>query len=413
MGSGELAEAQFVNGFEGAAAISTDERTAIAAGKGTVNGFTAARTIKGCGLIWALLHALIIVGCGGGKPRTPAIGEGYVAPISLNIRQELSVRAPVTAQLKHGERLEILERRRRFVKVRTERDEEGWTDSRQLLSPKGMARLRRASERAEKLPSQGKVSPFDVLNVHIEANRQAPSFYQIPEKETADVIGRLVTGRAPYVGDQDKKPAAAPAPAEGQGEVLKDDWTLIRLKDGRSGWVLSRMLMMNLPDEVTQYAEGHRITSYFDLGEIEDKGQKRHHWLWTTISIPPEEYQFDSLRVFIWNHRRHRYETAYRENKLRGYFPVAVEKTEAGARFRVAASGRDGVLTMRTYEFNGIQVKLTGKEPYQLPKPVEDTDDDLIPETPQAPKKDEGLWARMKNWVGQRWSHGGSGGASK
>ncbi|MBL8291941.1 MAG: SH3 domain-containing protein [Bryobacterales bacterium] len=357
------------------------------------------RTVKSRWLL-AIAHLLIMAGCGGGKPRAQAVGEGFVAPMSLNLRQELSVRAAVVATVKHGDRLEILERRRRFVKVRTEKDEEGWTDSRQLLSPMGMARLRRAAERAAKLPSQGRVTPFDKLNVHIEANRQAPSFYQLPEDEGADLIGRIVTPRLPYVPESDEKEVKGPV-APPPAEVLKDDWTLVRLKDGRSGWVLSRMLMLSLPDEVTQYAEGHRITSFFSLGQVEDQGQTRHHWLWTTIAIPPETYQFDGVRVFVWNTRRHRYETAFRESRLRGYYPTRVERTPQGSRFVIHAASRDGILTQREYEFNGHQVKLLSKVPFTLPAPTQG-EQDLMPALPAPSTVEVSRWEAVKHWFREK-----------
>ena len=40
---------------------------------------------------------------------------------------------------------------------------------------------------------------------------------------------------------------------------------------------------MGIPDEVAQYAEGHRIVSYFALGETQDGDQKKTTWLWTTV----------------------------------------------------------------------------------------------------------------------------------
>ena len=46
-----------------------------------------------------------------------------------------------------------------------------------------------------------------------------------------------------------------------------EDWNLVRTKDGKAGWVLSRMLVMAIPDEVAQYSEGARITSLFPSRE--------------------------------------------------------------------------------------------------------------------------------------------------
>ena len=39
-------------------------------------------------------------------------------------------------------------------------------------------------------------------------------------------------------------------------------------------------------------------------------------------------YDFDQVRVFTWNTRKHRYETAYREHGLDGILPVTITKEE-------------------------------------------------------------------------------------
>jgi hypothetical protein len=43
-----------------------------------------------------------------------------------------------------------------------------------------------------------------------------------------------------------------------------------------------------------------------------------------TAGLP---YDFDQVRVFTWNMKMHRYETAYREKNVEGFLPVTV-KTE-------------------------------------------------------------------------------------
>jgi hypothetical protein len=148
--------------------------------------------------------------------------------------------------------------------------------------------------------------------------------------------------------------------------VVMEDWTLIRTAKAEIGWVLSRNLMMSIPDEVAQYAEGKHITSFFDLGQVNDaqKGVK-HHWLWTTLSgaLP---YDFDSWRVFLWNARRHRYETSYRQRDLEGYFPVHVDPAESGKTrtFQLVSKDGDGQLRKRNYTFDGTLVRLTGAQDY-------------------------------------------------
>jgi len=145
--------------------------------------------------------------------------------------------------------------------------------------------------------------------------------------------------------------------------------TLVRLKDGRAGWVLQRMLAMAIPEEVAQYAEGHFITSYFPLGEVKTEKVKKSHWLWTTRPSARQAYDFDSFRVFVYSQRRKRYETAYIERNLTGYYPVMVaqeDKTSHNYLFRLICQGKDGVLHRRTYEFAETRVRLLAKEPWQI-----------------------------------------------
>jgi hypothetical protein len=146
-----------------------------------------------------------------------------------------------------------------------------------------------------------------------------------------------------------------------------EDWSLIRTKDGKVGWVLARNLYMSIPDEVAQYAEGQRISSYFDLGVVQDdeKGPK-HHWLWTTSS-QAQAFDFDRFRVFYWNRRRHRYETSYRQRDLVGYFPVEVESApgDAPRHFSLIVQDTDGKYFKKTFLFDGTRVHLASSEAYE------------------------------------------------
>ena len=156
--------------------------------------------------------------------------------------------------------------------------------------------------------------------------------------------------------------------------VPVDDWSLIRLKTGRAGWVLSGSLKMNIPDEVAQYSEGRRITSYFATGDVNDNGQVRHHWLWTTLSNNRVPYEFDSFRYFIWNLRKHRYETAYVERNLKGYYPTEVrpvqvagpKQTDTFPGFSVVVE-ENGIRYRKTYSYQIYLVHLVSKEKIETP----------------------------------------------
>ena len=369
------------------------------------------------------LFLTVLLACQQRAPQAPVIGVCYAGPATLNLRKDIPLQSPVVTTVKHGDRLFIIQHRRRFMKVRTGSGVEGWTEDHLLLSAEDMAMLRAFSKDVHSLPSQGVATTYEPLNVHTEPDRQSPSFIQLKENEKFDVIAHRVAARAaqprkPLIPPPPKRvrqakkkresgrvppppmPAAPSAPANWLDlsrtppEILAeraaakeaqalpaDDWSLIRTARGESGWVLTRRLFMAIPDEVAQYAEGRRISSYFPLGDVHDGNQVKHNWLWTTIA-GSQQYDFDSFRVFIWSLRRHRYETAYIERNLRGYFPVLMEQVAYGAPpkekgaaaaatnlnpgFSVCVDKKDGTRVRKSYVFLGNVVRLAGSKPCQI-----------------------------------------------
>ena len=393
----------------------------------------------------ACLLLVLLVSCAPEPSRPPAIGEAYAGPSTLTLRQDLAPKSAVSATLKHGDKLEILEYRRRFVRVRTGQGAEGWTDMRQLLTPDQMDGLRRMAESVSQYPSQGAASVYEPLNMHFEPNRASPSFWQIPENAKVDVIGHKLTPRvqplssaapanvpkpAPVKRRTKERPAAAkltpppppPAPKPPDNWVAlsvpktetepppapkietkpvsqgpMDDWSLIRTKDGKAGWVLTRMLNMAIPDEVAQYAEGHRITSYFPLGQVQDGDTVKNNWLWTTIVKGLEPYEFDSFRVFVWSRKHHRYETAYIERNVTGHFPVDVNTSGSAPSFSLVLENDDGALYRKTYTFEGYRIRMAKKEPYNNAPEPQAPQHTVTPAKPTPQTRS--LYAKLKDKV--------------
>ncbi len=395
--------------------------------------------------------------CRKGSQRSPAIGEAYAGPATLALRKDIPLQSPVVATVNHGERLEIIQHRRRFFKVRTRGGVEGWIEDRQLLSSGEIAALRDTERRARTLPSQGAASTYDPLNVHTMPNRFSPSFLQIKEGEKVEVLGHVATPRTaperkPLIPPKPKKlpperkydtryalpppPPAPPLPAnwlelsktppqvlqeiaqeKAEHPVPTDDWSLVRNAKGQSGWVLTRRLYMAIPDEVAQYAEGHRITSYFPLGDVQDGDQVKHNWLWTTISGGDHPYDFDSYRVFIWSLRRHRYETSYIQRNVEGYFPVLRRpvdlSTGAKARgapasttypgFSVCVLNDNGARVRRDYAFIVNVVRFAGEQPCEAPVvflPGEGAPSGAVPAPAGPAPATANAYTRLKTKVG-------------
>jgi len=361
-------------------------------------------------------------GCRTEGSRAPAIAEAYVGPATLNLRSDITLDSKPVTTVTHGDHLEIIARRRRFLKVRAPGGLEGWTDERQLLAASDMADLRELFARAAKLPSQGVATTFRDVNVHTQPSSGSPSFLRLKEGEKFDVVAEIVaprtdTPRQPLIPKVDKKKSAiakkpkkepkippppmpkAPSPPPNWLDLSKTDpsedeiakvpevkppvptdyWSLVRTAGGQSGWVLTRFVSMAIPDEVAQHAEGHRIVSYHPLGYTEDDGQKKPIWLWTTVR-GRQPFDFDSFRVFVWSLRHHRYETAYIDRSVRGFWPVLLNQVDyalnrGGAAskypgFSVCLEKDDGTKVRREFTVLGGVVRYAGERPCELPPPV-------------------------------------------
>ncbi|MBI2685013.1 MAG: SH3 domain-containing protein [Acidobacteria bacterium] len=421
--------------------------------------------------ILAVLAGLTLASCSEGPEPASAIGEAYAGPITLTIRQEIGMKSPVVATVKHGDQLEVLAVRRRFMRVRTPSGKEGWCDSEKLLTTEQMSRLRAVADAAAKLPSQAEATVFDARNVHTEPHRQSPSFLIIKEEEKFQVLAHKLIERGPYESEINKKieKASAPPPRKKPARVAKskdrrrkdgdielppmpppppvpanwrqlsmrispeeaaaaerkekeksplamlirqpheppkfEDWSLIRTKDGKAGWILTRTMTMTIPDDVARYAEGHRITSWFPLGEVHDEDVVKKHYLWTTIAKGGEAYEYDGFRIFVYNARRHRYETGYREKNVKGYFPSALHpvevtegrKTHTVQGFSLIVEEEDGSLMRRAYSFEGYRVRLLSKTPWtKLDDPLDLKALAITRPANQKPEPPPGLWDKVK-----------------
>ena len=390
---------------------------------------------------------LALGGCASGPPPVRPIGEAYVGPATLKIRSDLPLQSSTVTTVKHGERLEILQTRRKFLRVRTPDGKEGWTDERVLLAADDMKALRELAKRSAKLPSQGVASTFAPLNIHTQPAAPSPSFIQLKENDKVDVLQSVLlprtdVPRTPLIPPAPKKtkapskpkkepriplppmPKPPPLPedwvelsrseradeeaaaAEAKPLPHVDGWSLVRMASGQCGWVLTRLLSMAIPDEVAQYAEGHRIVSYFPLGDVTDGDAKKKIWLWTTTTDSHAPWDFDSFRVFVWSTKRHRYETTYIERSVKGYSPVLLQEVAYGGKglagrypgFSICMDKKDGSRVRRQFALIGQSIRFSGEQVCEMPgSPVTvQAPAPLQVAAPAAEPPKEGFFQRLK-----------------
>jgi len=230
-----------------------------------------------------------------------------------------------TGMVKNGERVEVIDRERRFVKVRASSGEEGWIEQRFLASEQVHQGFEKLGQQEKNDPVEANGTIRNQTNLHVTPGRETEHLYLLNEGSKVQILKRATVEKtAPGVF---AKPANQTAKTAG---VPMEDWWLIRDGQGRVGWLLARMVDLDVPLEIAQYAEGQRIVGAYVLARINDaQADVPNHQVpeYVTALSPPKSglpYDFDQIRVFTWSLKRHRYETAFRIHPIQGFLPVRV-----------------------------------------------------------------------------------------
>jgi SH3-like domain-containing protein len=308
--------------------------------------------VLGSALAWMLAASLLLAACGRGRGKGREIA--YVSAPQAVLRDRVAQVYTKVGVVKNGDRLEVLGRESRFAHVRAADGSEGWVEQRHLVSQQIYDAFQKLAQDHQAGPVQAPGTTRNDTNFHLTPGRDTEHLYQVAEGAKLSILKRatvekILPGAAPKPSSDQKKEAPKPA---------MEDWWLVRDAQGRAGWVLARMVDLDAPLEVAQYAEGQRIVAFFVLDEVQD-GDKRVPQYLVALTEPKDGMpsDFNQVRVFTWNVKRHRYETAYRERNLNGFLPVTVghenfDKEGDLPIFVLRVQGDDGSLLERKYKLN-------------------------------------------------------------
>ena len=280
----------------------------------------------------------------------------YVSVPQAILRDHVSAVFSKTGLVKNGDRLQILERERRFARVRTASGSEGWIEQRALVPQSVYDGFQQLAKQEQSAPVEATGTTRNDTNIHLDPGRETEHLYQLNQASKVSILKRA-TAEKTVPGAMAKSVSTHKNGASKPGPLL-EDWWLIRDPEGRVGWVLSRMVDLDVPLEIAQYAEGQRTVAFFVLDQVTDGDKKVPQYL-VLMSEPKDglPYDYDQVRVFTWNVKRHRYETAYREHNLSGVLPVTVSQEDFGKEgtlpvFVLQVKDDDGNLSQRKYKMN-------------------------------------------------------------
>ena len=307
-----------------------------------------------------LLVALSLFSGCRGRSRVQEIA--YVSAPQVILRDRVSAVFSKTGVVKNGDRVQILEREKRFARVRAASGVEGWMEQRSLVPESVYLGFQQLAQQEQNAPVQAAGTTRNDTNIHLEPGRETEHLYQLNQGSKVAILKRATAEKT--------VPGAVAKPANpNKNELPKpttaamEDWWLIRDPDGRVGWVLARMVDMDVPLEIAQYAEGQRTVAFFVLDQVADGDKKVPQYL-VALSEPKDglPFDFNQIRVFTWNVKHHRYETAYREHNLNGVLPVTVSQENFDKEgmlpvFIVRVKDDNGNISERKYKMNSPIVR--------------------------------------------------------
>lgn len=301
-------------------------------------------------LLLIFCAASMLIGCNRGHRRVLEIG--YVSAPEITLRDQLAQVYNRVGTAKNGDRVEVLDRERRFAKVRTAAGLEGWVEQRYLVDQKVYDAFQKMAQQEKDTPVEGTATTRNDTNLHVEPGRDTEHLYQLAQGAKVSVLRRTAVEK--------NLPGAAAESRLTDAKIIKpmEDWWLVRDAQNHVGWLLGRMIDLEVPLDVAQYAESQRIVACFVLNEVNDGDKKIPQYL-MLLTEPKDGLPFDynQVRVFTWNVKRHRYETAYRERNLNGALPVIVSHEDFGKEgdlptFTLRVRDDSGNVTERKYKMN-------------------------------------------------------------
>lgn len=295
------------------------------------------------------------------------IDEGIVRTEQADVYSSTALVSLKVASVKRGDIVDILSREsvqgptytESWVQVRLRDDAEtsGWLESRHIVSQSIVTKTAEIAGSPEALPALARGRLKVNQRLRLDVGREADVAAVLSRGTLFDIIGKQETTFKP---EKKAKPAAGSPEAEeaagedgaDEPEEQKDVWYRVRLDEGsivRGGWLLSRSVNLEVPDEILHLeGDGRRFVAWQAIGSVVDpklaaqnpETATRHHYVtYMRRGSTPDEADFEWVYAVFWDVESHVYYSPFRDTELRGVYPLAMRKE--GTRTVVTANVLD------------------------------------------------------------------------
>ncbi len=280
------------------------------------------------------------------RPSHTARGEAAVTLAkSVEVVDTYAEVHTIVGRLKEGERVEVLQRKRNWVRVRLADGQVGWVERKNLVDAETYEMGQQLLKELERLPAQAVGHTYDIVSLRADPSREASQIGQLGEGQSLEIFGRRLVERLPPATPA-PLPSSAASPAS--DSIAQEAWYLVR-GDSKAGWALGRSVGLDIPESIGMYAQGTNLVAWVVLNAVKDDGQLVPQYF-LADRVGTQEFDFNHIRVLTWWKKNHKYATAYVESNLNGYFPIRVVNINGTPYFRLRLVDSGGRKFQKIYE---------------------------------------------------------------
>jgi len=291
-------------------------------------------------LVLAFLVPLLLTSCGGSRTE-PVLDQATVVARNASLRMKNSSTSRTLRVLDTGDKVEVLEHQDNWYRVRYGKDVQGWMEESTVVTNETKDRIQKLAAASQNLEPQNTAVLKQDANLRLEPGRSTSIVRKVDSGTKVEVLDRVTK----------------PRPGT---ESSRDMWVKVRPAPAEVGWILAGSLEFDIPMEISQYSEDYIYAVVKTVNRVQDPIAGQINWYVVGERKPGTDpnIDFQGIRVFTWNMKKHRYETAYRSKGIRGVYPLEIGQEGPNPTIRVHELDKDNETKIqRDFVMYGVIVR--------------------------------------------------------
>ena len=277
----------------------------------------------------------------------------YVLPSSVPLVDSRAEIHNVIENLKGGERVEIISKDNDWAQLRLPDGRRGWVETQDLMDSQTYEGGQKLQEELQGIPVQAVGHTSYSVNLRLAPSREGSILERLRRNQDLKVFGRRMVPRSEG-GDEGPASSVQSEPASSVLEA----WYLVEA-DSRAGWVLGKLVTLDIPQEISAYAQNYNMVAWLVLNTVDDSGRQVPQYV-AADREGADECDFTRIRVFTWGAKQGQYATAYVQSHLKGYFPIQVDHSDGVPEFRLRLVDAKGRKIQKVYKLMDTVVRPQG-----------------------------------------------------